>query len=195
MAQTIPANGLSATAIALGRQPAVLPRTLDMLDLSTIQRILLTTDGTVTEVVEIYAGESMRVMKLAQGLVPVERDVKALDLRKGHEVLSRRILLQGKFSGDNFLYAESIIVPDRLQETVRDGLLRCNQPIGYLIMENRMETFREILEWGSEVAGPLAEYFPIDENDSIVFRTYRIFANHHPIMQITEKFPESYFRR
>jgi chorismate-pyruvate lyase len=195
MAQTLPASGLSATAIALGRQPAVLPRTLDMLELSTIQRILLTTDGTVTEVVEIYAGESMRVVKLAQGLVPVERDVKALDLRKGHEVLSRHILLQGKFSGDNFLYAESLIVPDRLDEKVRDGLLRCNQPIGYLIMENRMETFREILVWGSEAAGPLADHFHIDENDSIVFRTYRIFANQHPIMQITEKFPESYFRR
>lgn len=195
MAQTIPTNGLSATAIALGRQPAILPKTLDMLDLSTIQRILLTTDGTVTEVIEIYAGESMQVIKLAQELVPSERPIAALDLQRGREVLNRRILLQGKFSGDNFLYAESIIVPDRLDEEVRDGLLRCNRPIGYLIMERRMETFREILEWGSEVAGPLAEYFHVDEADPIVFRTYRIFANQAPIMQITEKFPESYFRR
>lgn len=195
MAQTIHTNGLSATAIALGRQPAVLPKTLDMLQLSTIQRILLTTDGTVTEVIEIYAGESMQVVKLSQALLPIERRIDALDIERGHEVLDRRILLQGKFSGDNFLYAESIIVPDRLDEEVQDGLLRCNRPIGYLIMERRMETFREILEWGREMAGPLATHFGIDETDSVVFRTYRIFANQAPIMQITEKFPGSYYRR
>jgi chorismate-pyruvate lyase len=125
----------------------------------------------------------------------VERRIEALDIDPGREVLDRHILLQGKFSGDNFLYAESIIVPDRLDEDVRDGLLRCNRPIGYLIMERRMETFREILEWGREAAGPLASHFRIPASAEIVHRTYRIFANLAPIMQITEKFPGSYFRR
>ena len=193
MARIIETRGLSPFAGGKRAEAHTLPQTLDLLDLSRVQRILLTTDGTVTEVVEIYAGEPMRVAKLSQGLAPAEREISALSVKRGHEILSRRILLQGKFSGENFLYAESIIVADRLDDEVQDSLLRCNRPIGYLITERRMETFREILEWGCELAGPLASYFPIAETDPVVFRTYRIFANQAPIMQITEKFPASLY--
>jgi len=194
MAQTIEANGSSRATIRDTLQPSRLHGELDLPRLSTLQRILLTTDGTVTEVVEIYAGESMGVVKLAQDLVPIERAIEPLQIGLGRTVLSRKILLQGKISGDNFLYAESLIVPDRLDPEVQDGLLKGNKPIGYLIMAHRMETYREILEFGIEKAGPVADYFDIGEDDGLIFRTYRIFAGQHPIMMITEKFPESSFR-
>jgi chorismate-pyruvate lyase len=47
------------------------------------------------------------------------------------------------------------------------------------------------LDCGKEKANDLAEYFNIEKDDFLIFRTYRVIANHKPIMLITEKFPES----
>jgi chorismate-pyruvate lyase len=156
--------------------------------LSILQRILLTTDGTVTDIVETYAGESVRVVKLFQDVAPAPRAIEWLELGGGELVLERRILLQGTVSRENFLYAESFIAPDRLDDAVR-------KPIGHLIIEHRLETFREILEWGTEAAGPLNEYFSVPATAPTIFRTYRIFTNGRPIMMITEKFPHNHYRR
>jgi chorismate-pyruvate lyase len=61
-------------------------------------------------------------------------------------------------------------------------------------LEHRLETFREIVECWREFAGPLGQYFQVDEETTLIARTYRIFAGGQPIMLITEKFPETYFR-
>lgn len=168
-------------------------RPISALRLSAFQRILLATDGTVTDILEMYSGESMRVIKLDQELVPLDEPIDAMELKVNDRVLTRKILLQGKISLFHFLYAESIIVPDRLEERVRDGLLHSNKPIGTLIVEDRLETFREIVDCGTEAAGPLAHHFGVEETAMMICRTYRIFAGRRPIMLITEKFPESHF--
>jgi chorismate-pyruvate lyase len=169
-------------------------RAINPLNLSAFQRILLTTDGTVTEILEAFSGESIRVVKLFQEVSELDRAVSSLELPWGQHVLRRSILLQGRMSLVNFIYADSIIALDRLSDGVRDGLLQSKKGIGQLILEHRIETFKEILDCGTEPAGPLAEYFQIDQDASIMFRTYRMITNGQPIMVISEKFPEVYFR-
>jgi chorismate-pyruvate lyase len=163
------------------------------LELTRLQRLLLTTDGTVTDIVETYAGERVRVVKLFQDLIEAGEPIPDMDLEPKDTILFRKILLQGRISGANMLYAESVIVPDRLDEPIRDELLRCQVPIGHLIIKNRLETFRQILTWGKETAGPLSIYFDVPSFEQVVFRTYQIYAGGQPIMMITEKFPESYY--
>jgi chorismate-pyruvate lyase/acyl carrier protein len=175
-------------------EQSLMRRSINPLTLSAFQRILLTTDGTVTEILEAFSGESIHVVKLFQEVSVLDRAISALELPWGQHVLRRNILLQGRMSLVNFIYAESVIALDRLDEGVRDGLLQSKKPIGLLILERRIETFREILDCGRERAGALARHFPIGEDASLIFRSYRVIAGGHPIMLITEKFPESYFR-
>ncbi len=160
-------------------------------DLSSLQRILLTTDGMVTEILEACFWERMKVIKLFQDYFDIEHDIPSLEVKNKCKVLQRKILLRGRISQTNHLYGNSIIVSDRLDEKIRDGLLNSNKPIGLLILENRLETFREILDCGKEKANELAEYFNIEKDDFLIFRTYKVIANHKPIMLITEKFPEN----
>ena len=160
-------------------------------DITPIQRILLTTDGMVTEILEAYLWERMKVIKLFQDYFVLDYEIPSLETMKGCKVIQRKILLCGRISQKNHLYAESIIVPDRLDEKIRDSLLNTNKPIGLLILENRLETFREILDCGKEQAQDLAVYFNVKRSDFLIFRTYRVFANHLPIMLITEKFSEN----
>jgi chorismate-pyruvate lyase len=162
--------------------------------LSTFQRILLTTDGTVTEMLEAYFLENINVVKLAEGLVSTVKEIPILELPRGTQVIERKILLQGKISKKNRLYAESIIVPDRLEERFQDALLNSKIGIGKLWLQYKVETFKEIVDTGKEPAGKLAEYFPIEKEDKMLSRTYRVFIKGEPVMMITEKFPDSYFR-
>lgn len=161
--------------------------------LSPFQRILLTTDGTLTDILEAYLFESVQIVKLSEELVFIGQDIHPLDLKTGSEVIERKILLQGKISRNNFIYAESIIVPERLEENFKTSLLNSQIPLGRLWLAHKLETFKEIVDSGKEPANDLSHYFNIKREDKILFRSYRLFNNHRPIMMITEKFPESYF--
>ncbi|KKO20893.1 MAG: chorismate pyruvate-lyase family protein [Candidatus Brocadia sp.] len=163
-------------------------------DITPFQRILLTTDGMVTEMLEAYLWERMKVIKLFQGYFVADNENPFLEIAKGCRVMQRKVLLCGRLSQKNHLYADSIIIPDRLDERIKDSLLNTNKPIGLLILENRLETFREILDCGKEEAEDLADYFNIRRSEFLIFRTYRVFSNRLPIMLITEKFPESGMR-
>jgi chorismate-pyruvate lyase len=166
---------------------------LDQAGFSLFQRILLTTDGATTKLLEIYAEEPIQVVKMYQRITVLDKPLISMHLHESHSVLERKVLLQGKKSLTNFLYAESTIALDRVSKYMRDGLLEREFPIGQLLLEERLETFRDILSYGREFIGPLANYFQVDEHEFMLSKTYQIFTEAQPIMQITEKFPESYF--
>jgi chorismate-pyruvate lyase len=171
------------------KQSAVDPRRL-----SSFQRILLTMDGTVTEILEAQVWESIRIVKLFQKFLETDRAIPYLEIEPLAQVLVRKVILRGKWSHQNYIYAESILVPERLPESLRDGLLNTKKPIGQLMLEARTETFREILSCGLEAAGELGDYFDIEPAANLVSRTYRVIAERKPIMLITEKFPEAAFK-
>jgi chorismate-pyruvate lyase len=161
--------------------------------LSTFQRLLLTTDGTLTDILEAYLLEEIQVVKLSEELVSITQDILPMQLNKGTEVIARNVLLRGRISRKNFVYAESIIVPERLDEKFREELLKTKTPLSKIWLEQRTETFKEILDSGKEPANGLADYFNIGPDDNMLFRTYSVFSNRKSSMMITEKFPESYF--
>jgi chorismate-pyruvate lyase len=161
--------------------------------LSPFQRILLTTDGTLTEILEAYLFEPLQIVKLSEEIILTTQDIPPLDLKSGSEVIERKVLLQGKISRKNFIYAESRLVADRLEPKFRDELLKSQIPMGRLWLEHKIETFKEIIDSSQELAENLSNYFKIQTEDRMLSRTYRVFSNHQPIMMITEKFPESYF--
>ncbi|MDY7021194.1 MAG: chorismate pyruvate-lyase family protein [Cyanobacteriota bacterium] len=163
--------------------------------LSTFQRILLTTNGTVTDMIEAYSGEQIKIKKLFEEKIQLEEDILPMHLKKGTEVVSRKVLLQGNMSHRNYVYADSILVLDRLGEEMRNQLLETKKPIGKLWVENKVELFKENIELGKEAAGDLADYFQIEPDDSLLYRTYCVISNHDYTMMITEKFPETNFQR
>ena len=167
---------------------------IDPAKLSVFQRIILTTDGTLTEILEAYLSEKIRLVKLSEIIEPISEDHLLLDIARGQEVLQRKILLQGKISRNNWVYAESILVPDRLDEKLKNGLLVSQEPMGRLWLEHRLETFKEIVDSAREPAEDLADYFKIKRSDKLLSRTYRVFSGRRPIILITEKFPEIFYR-
>jgi chorismate-pyruvate lyase len=166
---------------------------IDLSALSAFHRILLTTDGTLTEILQAYSLEQIKLVKLSERVFPATEDIPSLDVTMGDEIIERKILLQGERTERNFIYAESIIVVDRVDESMKDDLLKSKMPLGRLWLKHRMETFKEMIDLGRKPANGLSSYFNIRPKDLIFFRTYRVFSNRKPVILITEKFPDNEF--
>ena len=165
--------------------------------LSRFQRLLLITDGTVTELLEQYLNESINVLKLYE---KIETDIHALPAC--HEafistdqmpVLKRYVLLQGQTTLCNWTYAESTILLNHLPQGFRTDLLSSQQPIGKLWAKYRTETYKVMLQSQKIEAGELAQHFGIQTNDEMITRTYGVYSNQKLIMVITETFPDCFF--
>jgi chorismate-pyruvate lyase len=168
--------------------------------LSVFQRVLLVTDGTVTRLLEAYADEPMRVVKLAQSSQPAEGGAGLpgpgtceLQLADGEEVLHREVLLQGSATGRNYVHAESVVVASRLPRTLRDGLMLTDEPIGRLLDRHRTETFREVVACGRQPVGARGAHFGLDAGACAISRRCRVLADTRPIMLISETFPSEPF--
>lgn len=158
------------------------------------QRLLLGTDGTVTHILEAYAEEPVEVVKLLQEFdVATDADA-ALDLGAEEKVLRRHVVLRGRHTRTNLLYAEAVVALGRADPAFVDGLLGTDRPIGLLLAEGRTETFREILAVGVERAGACGAHFHLDGSAPLIARTYRIVSRQQPMIVITEKFPAAFFR-
>ena len=155
--------------------------------LSITQKVLLTTDGTVTQLLEIYTGEKIRVQKIGHALE--NGAPSALGVSATEPVLSRRILLRG--ATRPYMYAHSWLVPSRMPLGMQETILQTDTPIGQLWKASRLETFREIVDFRREQDSEVAALFGIDE--TLLSRTYLISTGGAPMGLIVEKFPESYF--
>lgn len=159
---------------------------------SFLQRLMLITDGRITDIVQAYSGETVEAVKLHQELT-IKSDRSSLQLERQYQIMERSILLQGTRSKTNYLYADSQIVLERLDPAIRNELIFTRQPIGKLLRENQVETYREIIDCGIEPASRLAQYFDIDPASQIIYRTYNVLIKRLPVLQITEKFPTTHF--
>ena len=157
------------------------------------QRILLVSDGTVTRLLEAYAGEPIRAVTLGQTVERSSGRLPELELDGNDEVMRREVLLQGARTGTTLLHAVSWIVPDRLPPSMLQGLREGTKPIGLLLVESRMETFREILGSLRMPAGLHGGHLGIDAAADVMARTYRILSGGRPILLITERFPAESF--
>ena len=181
------------TLYELGTNPS-LSSNVELARLAPLHRILLTSDGTLTKLLEVYLLEDIEIVKLVEEQIELPRDVLPLEVKAGEKVTRRTVTLQGKQTLRHWLYAESIIVPERLEANFnRDLVQQAHIPIGKLWLQHRMEVFKQLMLITRETAGELAGYFNIQETDNVLGRSYCVYSGQRPVMIITDRFPESYF--
>jgi chorismate-pyruvate lyase len=165
---------------------------IDGTRIGVVQRLLLGTDGTVTQLLATCVGEGIRAVILCQHLRLAGDERHVLGLGRRRRILDRRVLLRGTVTGRDYICGESLIALDRLAPAMSKSLLRTEAPIGLLLREHRTETFREILHCGMVPARDLAVHFGTSEATPLLARTYRVWIDRRPAMLITEKFPQTY---
>ncbi len=162
-------------------------------ELGVVPKILLTTDGTLTHILEAYAAEPVYLVKLDHSFVTEPADRADYDLVGRERAVRRIILLRGSKSDTAYLFADSVVMLDRLPPPVAAGLLETDTPIGKLLFSSRAETFRRITEIGEEHDPGVAAHFDLRGDEPLVYRTYQIVLDGQPVACITEKFPKASF--
>lgn len=163
-------------------------------EMSPFFRALLVTDGTVTKLLEAYMWEPISIEKLLQKEFILKYDIPLLDVKKGEPIVLRKVLLRGVNTRKVYAFAESLIQIHLLEKGIQQDLIQGQLGMGELLRDRRLETYREILEFGEEKAGEeVSAHFEIKKTDPIYFRRYRINVGSRFVILITEKFYEPHF--
>lgn len=160
--------------------------------LSLFQKVLLITDGSVTELLCLYTGQRIRARKLEQSVRRGEAP-PALRWPADAVLLQRRILLED--ASTSHVYAESTFLFERLSARAREMLIDTDVPIGVLWKEEKTEMYREVVDLRLERNPCVAAHFGVDGDLRLLSRTYLLHQGGSPLGLITEKFPVTSFVR
>lgn len=158
--------------------------------LSLFQKTLLVTDGTVTDLLRLYTKKEITVEKINQELILSSIEDSKLCIEET-PILKREILLGHK--NDNYVYANSKFIFENISPKGQYELLETDKPIGLLWKEEKIDTFRDIIEVRTEICDDLTSYFNVAKGTIFLTRTYIIYNNLKTLGMITEKFPSTYF--
>lgn len=176
--------------VAQDRRPANL-LDVDPYSLTPVERTLLVIDGTVTRFLETYFAEPITIENIGETRESLKMEHQLLELAKGEEVVSRRVLLRGAESDRTYASAASLVVPRRVKAAVRKEVGDMSQGLGRLLLEGRTEQYRELLWYGKEPPSELPGELRSLATAYSITRTYRILVNRKPTMMITEWFEMS----
>ena len=158
--------------------------------LSNTQKILMTTDGSITAILDVLYGK-IDLKTLEQHFEEAtEESAKLVNVDIGDEVNYREIIMH---KDDNpLIYAVSYIPLKRLTKEIRDDLIRADTPIGRILKNYNVESRREINVIQIEKASDkLKELY--DTEEDFLTRDYTIIHNGEILMWIKEFFPITYF--
>jgi len=170
-----------------------LKRLEEKVKLSPVHKILLTTDGSITRILEAIGGEEVRVETREQQVVGADgRVAELLQVEEGEEVNYRVVELKNTRAA--LVHAVSYTPLRRLESGLREDIMRRDRPIGKIMAELKMEARREII--GMEVQradSEVAEIFSIKPGDPLLKRNYNIIHGGEVLLNITEVFPYEKF--
>lgn len=159
--------------------------------MNPIHRILLTTDGSITAIIEAYAQKRVEVETVEQRIISANPEIaQRLKISEGEEVNYRVVYL--KANGEIYAKAVSYTPIKRLEDNFKDDLMRADVPIGKILKKHNIEARREI-NWGKVVVDEgLAKEFGL-KKPLILIRNYNIIHKGEILINITEFFPMERF--
>lgn len=156
--------------------------------LSPMQKILLTTDGSITRIFEALTGEKVSVSTEEQRVIPAEGNIaKTLHIDPGDDVNFRVVYL--KNSKGVLAHATSYAPLKRIEEGFKDRIMKADISIGKIMAELKIEARREIVSCAVVHADKrLADLFKVPESSTLLKRNYNIIHKNAVLLNITEIF-------
>ena len=156
-----------------------------------LQEVLLQTDGTVTNLLELFTGEEIYVEKVTAGLYSSECEWPKVELEP--DPIVRDVLLCGKSTGLRYIFAHTHLFPEALAPPIQRRLSETSDPIGKVLREFRLESFRQIEERGCRPMPVVAQMLGRASSDRMQWRRYSVISGGTTVMEITEVFSERLF--
>jgi chorismate-pyruvate lyase len=168
------------------------PPDLTLVNLRTLnpyQRALLSIDGTVTKFLEAITMQPVDVVVLSQETRQLSESHDWLEVGANTPVIAREVLLRGRHDHTLHAFAASLLVIDRLPDSVKKALTTNPGGLGRILLDSKLETRREVLWYGRRRADD--SHVTELAGRELLSRAYRIVSGGHPLMLINEQFPMS----
>jgi chorismate-pyruvate lyase len=158
--------------------------------LSNAQKILLTTDGSVTTILDVIRGH-VRIETLVQEFVEADNEMaELLEINIGDTVNYRVVVIE---TDEPLIYAISLIPIKRLEKDFKEDLIKADIPIGRILRKHNIESRREIKSVYFEDQSPeINEIFKV--KSKMLTRNYNIIHNDKILIWLMETFPYTSFR-
>jgi|Deesub1362B_J571_1020462.scaffolds.fasta_scaffold00118_69 chorismate-pyruvate lyase len=162
-----------------------------------IHRVILTTDGSVTRVIEAYTNRKVEIKTEIQRIIKAGRTIANILDVKEDDMVNLRVV---DILSNNKLYAKALSLSPvkRLSPEFREDLMKADIPIGRIIRSHKLEVRREIA-WmkicsSDEVHLKFNGDLNLFKDKSVVMvRNYNIIHKNSVLMNITEFFPLTAF--
>jgi beta-ribofuranosylaminobenzene 5'-phosphate synthase len=163
--------------------------------LSPMQKFLLGTDGSVTQILEAITGKPVSIETRVQKIIAADpTTAERLGVSQGDQVNYRVVEIKTAASGEVLIYAISYTPIARLSLEFKEDLMRADIPIGRIIQNHRIEARREILNaWVSPASEEAGRIFSVCSHEPLLSRQYRIIHDGKPLIFIEEQFPYNRF--
>lgn len=160
-------------------------------ELSNTQKILLSTDGSVTRILDVLKGH-VGIKTLVQESQKADLEIaEKLEINPGDTVNYRVVIIGTK---EPLIHAISYIPVDRLNNNFKEDLIRADIPIGRILKKHNVESRREVESIAMEE--PDQQLKDIFNTDSMMLtRTYNIIRNGEILIRIKETFPITSFTK
>lgn len=157
---------------------------------SNTQKILLTTDGSITAILDVLNGK-IDLKTLEQHFEKATLEVaEVLNIEVNDDVNYREVLMHK--NNHPLIHAISYIPLKRLHDEFKNDLIRADIPIGRILRKYNMESRREIKTIEVEKSNKKLEKI-YGTSEDILTRTYTIIHKGEILMWIKEFFPITYF--
>ena len=157
-------------------------------NLSSAQKILLATDGSVTTILDVLKGH-VNIRTLTQEFREADKETASLlEINEGDTINYRVVVIEGK---EPLIYAISLIPLDRLNNNFKEDLIQADIPIGRILRKHNIESER-INPVSLDESGGQIEIFKSDS--PMLTRTYNIIHKNQILIWLMETFPHSLFQ-
>lgn len=141
--------------------------------LSPTARLLLTSDGSMTQMLEALTFSSASMDIERQGLLPAGHQLPELiSASDTKEVLDREAWLYA--GGKKLIYAHSLLTVSEGNETAIDSIKETNKPLGKVLREDCVKTLRTSCRIGTVKSSGISTSFGIDPETILWARYYRL---------------------
>jgi chorismate-pyruvate lyase len=147
--------------------------------LTTLEKILAVTNGSVTQILEIYLGEPIKIRTVKQEVKEAGEIAGKLGVKESDDVNIREVEITDQ--RENVLIKARSWAPlKRLEPGFKEDLMRADVPIGKLLIKHRIEARRELLSVGIK--------------GNRLYRAYNMMRNGEILMRIEENFELGRFK-
>ncbi|VUT24697.1 MAG: Beta-ribofuranosylaminobenzene 5'-phosphate synthase [Candidatus Methanolliviera sp. GoM_oil] len=168
----------------------------DLGGLSAQQKLLLTTDGSITNTLEILIGGEVGIETLHQKIVEADEKIaEKLGVANEDEINERIVRIYNKKNNKPLIYAISYAPLRRADKDFSEDLFSADIPIGKIMEKYKIESRREIKDIDYTRANEeLSKIFGVFEEEILLRRNYSIIRKGEILIDIYEIFPYSSFQ-